>query len=96
VEVDGEERLVILAEVERHYREGHGVQTHSGNGTAQSSKVKAVIQSIRRAVSQHHDLQVYDTVLLKVGGIPKTSSGKIQRHICRSRFLDQTLNRIED
>ena len=96
VEVDGEERLVIVAEVERHYRENRWEQTQSDNGTKQSSKVKAVIQSIRRAVSQYHDLQVYAIALLKPGGIPKTSSGKIQRHLCRSSFLAGTLNTIEE
>jgi acyl-CoA synthetase (AMP-forming)/AMP-acid ligase II len=96
VEVDGEERLVILAEVERHYRENRWADTLSENGATQSSKVKAVIQSIRRAVSQHHDLQVYAIALLKPGGIPKTSSGKIQRHVCRASFLAQTLNTIEE
>ncbi len=96
VEIEGEERLVILAEVERHYRENLGKANNGENGTAKSSKVKAVIQAIRRAVSQHYDLQVYAIALLKPGGIPKTSSGKIQRHICRSHFKEQTLNTIED
>ncbi|MEL7037219.1 MAG: fatty acyl-AMP ligase [Cyanobacteria bacterium J06592_8] len=95
VEVDGEERLVIVAEVERHYRDNRWAETNSKNGATQSSKVKAVIQSIRRAVSQHHDLQVYAIALLKPGGIPKTSSGKIQRHICRANFLAKTLKTIE-
>ncbi|EAW37309.1 fatty acyl-AMP ligase [Lyngbya sp. PCC 8106] len=96
VEVNGEERLVIVAEVERHYRENRWADTPSDNGATQSSKVKAVYQSIRRAVSQHHDLQVYAIALLKPGGIPKTSSGKIQRHVCRASFLAQTLNTIEE
>jgi hypothetical protein len=34
--------------------------------------------------------------LIKPGSIPKTSSGKIQRHACRRGFLDDTLNVVED
>ena len=30
-------------------------------------------------------------VLVKAGSIPKTSSGKIQRHVCRNGYLDGSL-----
>jgi len=33
-------------------------------------------------------------VLLKAGGIPRTSSGKIQRRLCQARYLDGTLGVI--
>ncbi len=33
-----------------------------------------------------------DILLLKTATIPKTSSGKIQRHACRAGFLDGSLN----
>jgi hypothetical protein len=36
-------------------------------------------------------LQPYAILLLQTGSIPKTSSGKIQRHACRAGFLNQTL-----
>jgi hypothetical protein len=34
--------------------------------------------------------------LLKPGSIPKTSSGKIQRHTCRANFLIGSLDVIEE
>ena len=34
-------------------------------------------------------------VLLRAGSIPKTSSGKIQRHACRKSFLSGDLKTIE-
>ncbi|MHC5729969.1 MAG: AMP-dependent synthetase, partial [Nostoc sp.] len=50
------------------------------------------VGNITEAVVDNHGLQVYATVLIKPGSIPKTSSGKIQRHACRRGFLDGSLN----
>ena len=76
VEVEGEERLVVVQELERHYRH---------------VDLNEVMQTIREAVTAEHELQVYAVVLIKTGSIPKTSSGKIQRHACRAAFLDNAL-----
>jgi acyl-CoA synthetase (AMP-forming)/AMP-acid ligase II len=85
VSVEGEEKLVILAEIERRYWDTN--RSASNN----SENWQELVQSIRREVSKHHDLQVHSTLLLKPGSIPKTSSGKIQRHVCRADFLAGTL-----
>ncbi|MBD2153043.1 fatty acyl-AMP ligase [Leptolyngbya sp. FACHB-16] len=82
VDVKGEERLVIVQEVERSY--------------LRKLNIKEVISCISHAITAEHGLQVYATVLVKLGSIPKTSSGKIQRHACRAQFLNGTLNVIED
>ena len=82
VEVKGKERLVIVQEVERSY--------------LRKLNVNEVVDSISKAVAAQHALQVYATVLVKTSSIPKTSSGKIQRHACRSGFLTGTLNVVED
>jgi amino acid adenylation domain-containing protein len=50
------------------------------------------ITSIRRAIGEHHGLQAHTIVLLKYGTIPRTSSGKIQRHACKSGFLNDHLD----
>jgi len=86
IDIEGEERLVVAVEVERQYWQQ--IRTwDNGNGSAKTSPKQEVLLSIRRAVSQTHDLQMYKTVLLKPGTLPKTSSGKIQRHACRASFL---------
>jgi acyl-CoA synthetase (AMP-forming)/AMP-acid ligase II len=74
------ERLVVVQEVERE----------------QIRKMNAdeLITTIRKAIAQQHELQVSSIVLLKTGSIPKTSSGKIQRHACRASFLNGSLNAI--
>jgi fatty acid CoA ligase FadD32 len=46
-----------------------------------------VAQVVRAAVSSGHELHVHDFVLVKSGGVPRTSSGKIARNACRQRYL---------
>ncbi|WP_009546702.1 fatty acyl-AMP ligase [Crocosphaera subtropica] len=55
-----------------------------------------IISSIKRAVCHHHGLQVHRIILLRVGTIPKTSSGKIQRYACREGLFDHSLNVVYD
>lgn len=55
-----------------------------------------VIAAIRTEVTNQHELSVYAVILLKTGSIPKTSSGKIQRHACRHQFLEKKLLVVAD
>ncbi|HKV11511.1 MAG TPA: amino acid adenylation domain-containing protein, partial [Thermoanaerobaculia bacterium] len=71
VEVGGEERLVVVHEVERRRREG----------------LSEVAEAVRRAVAEEHEVQVHEVVLIRVGTLPKTSSGKVQRRLCRDLYL---------
>lgn len=45
-----------------------------------------VIKAVRREVSGHHELMPDAVVLVRFGTLPRTSSGKIQRHACRDQF----------
>jgi len=51
----------------------------------------SIIEAIRKRVSGTHELPVAAIVLIKARSIPKTSSGKIQRHACRDGYLAGTL-----
>ncbi|MCI0485404.1 MAG: LLM class flavin-dependent oxidoreductase [Blastocatellia bacterium] len=53
-----------------------------------------VIDCIRRAVAEDHDLQVEAVGLVRPGAISKTSSGKIRRHACREAFLTGQLKSL--
>jgi acyl-CoA synthetase (AMP-forming)/AMP-acid ligase II len=53
-----------------------------------------IISNIRQAVVANHGLQVHNILLLRIGTIPKTSSGKIQRYACRKGFIEKTLTLI--
>jgi fatty-acyl-CoA synthase len=35
-----------------------------------------------------------DVVLVPPGSLPKTSSGKLQRSVCRARYLEETLTPV--
>ena len=74
-DVSGRERMIVVAEVERTRRKDWG----------------DVIDAIRRNVTSEHELPPDAIILVRFGSIPKTSSGKIQRHACRRCFLDGTL-----
>jgi natural product biosynthesis luciferase-like monooxygenase protein/FkbM family methyltransferase len=75
VEMEGDQRLVLVSELER-------------GSTASAEEVAA---AVRRAVAQEHEAQVHEVVLIRVGTLPKTSSGKIRRRACREGYLAGTL-----
>jgi acyl-CoA synthetase (AMP-forming)/AMP-acid ligase II len=77
IEVDNQDKLVIVQEVERTY--------------LSKLNVNEVFSAIREAVALHHALQVYAIALIKPASILKTSSGKIQRQACRHAFLTNRL-----
>ena len=71
------ERLVVVAELDRSHRD---------------AGLKPIEQAILRAVAEHHDVTAHAVTLLKPAACPRTSSGKIMRHACRTGFLAGTLN----
>ncbi|MGC7096254.1 fatty acyl-AMP ligase [Amycolatopsis lurida] len=75
-EADGQTRLGILAETAR------GVDVESP---------ATVIETIRTAVAAGHQLGVAAVHLLKPGGLPRTTSGKVQRAKSRSLHEKGTL-----
>src|SRR5688500_12166493 len=77
VDVQDEERLVVVQEVDRH---------------AKQEDAPAIIATIRQAVAEQHELQLHAVVLIRVGSIPRTSSFKIQRRSCRAQFLEGSLS----
>jgi len=75
----GQVELVIIQEVDRR---------------ALKSDLVPVVEAIRQAVTAEHTVQVAAVLLLKPGQLPRTSSGKVQRHICRQRFLNNTFEPV--
>jgi 8-amino-7-oxononanoate synthase len=82
VEGEDDERLVVVQEVERRY--------------IRKLDVAAVIGAIRESVSREHGIRVYSIVLIKTSSLPKTTSGKVQRHLCREHFIQGRLNVIAE
>ncbi len=77
VEQSAVEHLVIVQEVKRLQ--------------LRNLQPDEIIWAIRKAISEHHELQVSTICLLKPGSLPKTSSGKVQRQLCRTRFETNSL-----
>ncbi len=80
VDLGGEELLVIVQEIQRAWRKS----------------ADSVIESIRQAIVERHQIDPYRIALIKAGGIPRTSSGKIRRRACRAEFLDGRLRVIRE
>lgn len=70
------ERLVIVAE------------RAPGTGRADP---EPVVAAIRAAVSRRHGLPVADVRLVAAGAIPRTTSGKLARRVCRAQYLSGEL-----
>jgi natural product biosynthesis luciferase-like monooxygenase protein len=75
------ERIVVVYEIARTQARGLDVDE--------------VADCVRRTIAEEHELEIHTVVFLKSGGIPKTSSGKIQRRLCRTRFLAGDLEQIQ-
>ena len=72
VEHSGQERLVIAQEVQREF-----LRSNSAD----------MLVAIRQAVARDYDVQAYAIALLKPGQVPRTSSGKVRRSLCRASLL---------
>jgi 8-amino-7-oxononanoate synthase/acyl carrier protein len=81
VDVEGRERVAVVAEVERGKRE--------------PAEITAAFEAIRKRLATEHELAVEAIVLVRPNSVPKTSSGKIQRHACKRQFLDGTLEVVD-
>ncbi|MGD2113572.1 MAG: amino acid adenylation domain-containing protein, partial [Acidobacteriota bacterium] len=76
VDVDGEERLVLVQEVDRHPEHGSG----------------EIIEAVRDSIARGHEVRAHEVVLVRPGTVPKTTSGKVQRAACRELYLEDRLN----
>jgi acyl-CoA synthetase (AMP-forming)/AMP-acid ligase II len=84
VDAGDQENLVVVAEVARQALH----QINSENAAADRSGLCAAMAArIREQVAQDHELQIHELVLVRPGGIPRTSSGKIRRRDCRAMYL---------
>ena len=80
VQIQNEEKVVILQEVERNH--------------LKSINHEHTVSQIRSEVLRHHGLRVFAVALLKPVTIPKTSSGKIMRYKCRQLYIENSLAHI--
>lgn len=77
-DVHGNEQAILVQEVER-------TQRHTFNE-------REVNAAIRSSVVEAHEISLSKIVLIRPGAIPKTTSGKIQRHRTRQLWLEGALD----
>ncbi len=70
------EKLIVMVELDRRKMR-----------TLENSTEKDITKAIRAQVSHDHDLRVYDVYYVPKR-LPKTTSGKVQRHMCRKIYLE--------
>jgi fatty-acyl-CoA synthase len=80
---------VIAFGVDRNGKEGVVVVAET-KGDDHSSTRRSVAQRVRAAIG----LAPKDVVLVAPGTLPKTSSGKLQRSLCRERYLGEQLEPV--
>jgi acyl-CoA synthetase (AMP-forming)/AMP-acid ligase II len=79
----------VLAETARKTR-----IARPGEATADSVLDKAeVIAKISAAVWREHHIRLAEVILLRPTGLPRTTSGKIQRQLCRELFRANRLKK---
>ena len=76
IDRDGEEKIAIVAEVETRSTDTDPSQ---------------IILAIRIAVAAAHHVTVASVALVPPGAIPKTTSGKLQRFLCREALMARSL-----
>lgn len=72
IDQDGQQGLVIIHEVDRQ---------------RDRESLDKVIGAIRREVAEEHELEAQAIVLIRRASLPRTTSGKVQRALCRQRYL---------
>ena len=81
VEEDGEERLVVVQEIDRSQKQ---------------ADLEDVLRQIRAAVAREHELDVHTVVLIRQASLPRTTSGKPQRNLCRTQFQSGELRGLAE
>jgi acyl-CoA synthetase (AMP-forming)/AMP-acid ligase II len=66
--------------------EAHGDEKLCIMAEHDGSSEDATRRAIRQVISEQHQVSVFDVVLVPKGDVPKTSSGKVERHACRRAY----------
>ncbi|PCK05858.1 MAG: hypothetical protein COA42_17895, partial [Alteromonadaceae bacterium] len=80
VDIGGAERLIVVHEISRHHMRNFNGET--------------ILADVRRAVAEHHQLQLHSLVLIKPASLLRTTSGKIRRVAMADAFLSHELNTV--
>ncbi|MER5733132.1 amino acid adenylation domain-containing protein [Streptomyces sp. NPDC002138] len=79
VELAGDAELVIVQEVSRDHQDGD---------------LPALARTVREAVAEAHGIRPAAVVLIRAATLPRTSSGKVQRHVCAASYREGDLTAL--
>jgi acyl-CoA synthetase (AMP-forming)/AMP-acid ligase II len=82
---DQTEQLVAIIELNK--------RGHTGDGTLE--EFHAIKREVSAAISQLHRLRLADLVPVPLGSIPITTSGKVRRSACVTRYRQQEFTRLD-
>lgn len=82
---NGQQQLTIVQEVQRNY---------CSKSNSNTLDIKDSIKKIRHRVVDEHGLYVHQVFFVKIGAIPRTSSGKVRRVACQEKLLKGELAMI--
>lgn len=71
IEDSGSEKVIVMAEIQPRLL----------------AYTAEVIKAIRKAVAEYHEIPLHDIRLTRLGGIPRTTSGKIRHFLCKREYL---------
>jgi acyl-CoA synthetase (AMP-forming)/AMP-acid ligase II len=80
VQADGEEQVAIVAEIDsREQSRAEGIDPAQ------------IMIAVRIAIASAHHISTRSVSLVRAGALPKTTSGKLQRFLCREALVGGTL-----
>jgi len=79
----GDEKVVVIVEIGPTEIDAGGLDP------------REIASAVRESVFAEHQLSIHDVALVRPGGIPRTSSGKLERANCRNLYLSDNLPQIE-
>jgi amino acid adenylation domain-containing protein len=81
IDVNNEERLVIIQEIERSH--------------LRKLDTKELSNIVYKTIVTQHELVPYAIAFLKPMHLPKTSSGKVKRSLCRQKYLNNSFEFLD-
>lgn len=89
IETEDTTRVVLVCEIRTGYVLAEDASTLNAGDIRVSRK--ELERVIRREVAEEHQLRIHDIVILHPGLLPKTTSGKVERFGCKTKYIDGVL-----
>ena len=93
---EGEEKLALVVETTRalasRFRESGNGNGATANGA--STEMRHLVDRLQLTVREEFEVPIHSITFLRPGALPRTSSGKVQRRVCRERLAAGTVDAV--